>query len=68
MIKDKYLIKAIFLVYCITHTSYSMIYILFYFLNFYSNNNLELKWIDEREINKSAIPTGMKRAFSLLKK
>lgn len=32
-----------------------------------SENNIELRWIQKKEINKSAIPTGMKRAFSLLK-
>jgi len=32
-----------------------------------SDDSLELKWIDKKEINKSAISTGMKRAFSLLK-
>lgn len=30
-------------------------------------SELDLKWIHKREINKSAIPTGMKRAYSLLK-
>lgn len=33
-----------------------------------NDNNLEFKWIQKKEINKSAISTGMKRAFSLLKK
>ncbi|ORX52590.1 DNA glycosylase [Piromyces finnis] len=31
-------------------------------------SEIELKWINKKDISKSAIPTGMKRAYSLLKR